>query len=56
MMGLLRDTFPDATVITIDNDPAIAAFHRRHLTLVRTDHIVHLAEKSIDRAEPAPTA
>lgn len=56
MMALLRENFPDATVITIDPDPALAAFHRRHLTLVRTNHVVHFAEKAIDRDALAPSA
>ena len=56
MMALLLDAFPAATLITIDQDPALAAFHRRHLTLVRTNRLAHLVEKSINRAEPAPSA
>lgn len=37
MLRLLADEFPQAAIITIGHDPALAPFHRRRLLLRRTD-------------------
>jgi putative ATP-binding cassette transporter len=54
MMRLLRDAFPTATVISIGPATELAPFHRRQLSLVRSNQGAHLVEKKAAGRTGAP--
>jgi putative ATP-binding cassette transporter len=54
MMTLLQEACPKSAIVTIGDDPALAAFHRRSLVLTRTNQVAHLTERPIATAPASP--